>query len=49
VNNTDRPDAEARWPALAKLLAIGGLFMALPDPLTFGRTGFSWPWLVCSA
>jgi len=36
VNNTDRPDAEARWPALVGLLAIGGLFMGLPDALTPG-------------
>jgi hypothetical protein len=30
------PKPEPRWPALAGMLAIGGIFLALPEPLTFG-------------
>ncbi len=30
------PKPEPRWPALAGLLSVGGVFLALPEPLTFG-------------
>jgi uncharacterized membrane protein len=29
-------DAEPRWPAIIAILAVGGLYTALPDALTFG-------------
>lgn len=29
-------DAEPRWPAFIAVLAVGGLYMALPDALTLG-------------
>ncbi len=29
-------DPEPRWPAVIAVLAVGGLYAALPDPLTFG-------------
>ena len=29
-------DSEPRWPAVIAILAVGGLYMALPDSLTFG-------------
>ncbi|RPI92043.1 MAG: hypothetical protein EHM39_13970, partial [Chloroflexi bacterium] len=29
-------DAEPRWPAVIAILAVGGLYTALPDALTFG-------------
>jgi hypothetical protein len=28
--------AEPRWPAVIAILAVGGLYLALPDSLTFG-------------
>ena len=34
---------EPRWPALAALLAVGGLYLGLPDPLTPGPN-----WLLLS-
>jgi len=32
----DLDDAEPRWPALVAILAVGGLYDALPDALTIG-------------
>ncbi|MFN2529771.1 MAG: DUF1345 domain-containing protein [Pyrinomonadaceae bacterium] len=32
----DRWDPEPRWPALIAILAVGGLYLALPANLTFG-------------
>ncbi len=32
----ETPKPEPRWPALVGLLAIGGIFLALPEPLTPG-------------
>ena len=29
-------DSEPRWPAVIAILAVGGLYLALPDSLTFG-------------
>ena len=29
-------DSEPRWPAIIAILAVGGLYLALPDSLTFG-------------
>jgi hypothetical protein len=29
-------DPEPRWPAFIAIIAVGGLYMALPDALTFG-------------
>jgi uncharacterized membrane protein len=29
-------DPEPRWPAVIAILAVGGLYLALPDSLTFG-------------
>jgi hypothetical protein len=37
------PKPEPRWPALVGTLAIGGVFLALPEPLTFGPN-----WLLLS-
>jgi hypothetical protein len=33
---TQQHDAEPRWPAVIAILAVGGLYTALPDALTFG-------------
>ena len=32
----DRWDPEPRWPALIAILAVGGLYLALPANLTIG-------------
>jgi len=32
----EQPKPEPRWPAVAGILSIGGVFLALPEPLTFG-------------
>ena len=32
----DRWDPEPRWPAFIAILAVGGLYMALPSYLTVG-------------
>ena len=36
VTRTKEPDSEPRWPAFIAILAVGGLYTALPDELTFG-------------
>ena len=41
LSHTEHPsdpleDAEPRWPAIIAILAIGGLYAALPDELTMG-------------
>jgi hypothetical protein len=40
VTRTKEPvqqyDSEPRWPAVIAILAVGGLYTALPDSLTFG-------------
>lgn len=35
-SSVEMPDAEPRWPAFIAVLAVGGLYMALPDALTLG-------------
>jgi hypothetical protein len=35
-NLTEGPDREPRWPAAVAVLAVGGLYTALPEALTFG-------------
>ena len=35
-NSVETLDAEPRWPAFIAVLAVGGLYMALPDALTLG-------------
>jgi len=35
-SSVETPDAEPRWPAFIAVLAVGGLYMALPDALTLG-------------
>ena len=32
----EEPDREPRWPAVVAVLAVGGLYAALPEALTFG-------------
>ncbi len=32
----EEPDREPRWPAVVAVLAVGGLYTALPEALTFG-------------
>lgn len=36
MTRTKEPDSEPRWPAFIAILAVGGLYTALPDALTFG-------------
>ena len=36
VSEQDRWDPEPRWPAAIAVLALGGLYLALPAALTFG-------------
>ncbi len=36
VATPDELDAEPRWPAFVAILAVGGLYTALPDVLTLG-------------
>jgi uncharacterized membrane protein len=36
ANEQDRWDPEPRWPAAIAVLALGGLYLALPESLTFG-------------
>jgi uncharacterized membrane protein len=36
VSSVQQYDSEPRWPAVIAILAVGGLYTALPDPLTFG-------------
>lgn len=36
VTEQDRWDPEPRWPAAIAVLALGGLYLALPESLTFG-------------
>ncbi|HKV38277.1 MAG TPA: hypothetical protein VJX67_03625, partial [Blastocatellia bacterium] len=33
---TRQYDPEPRWPAFCAVVAVGGLYAALPDSLTFG-------------
>ena len=44
LNRTDEAigtrDAEPRWPAFLAILAVGGLYAALPDVLTMGPNWF---------
>ena len=35
-NSVETLDPEPRWPAFIAVLAVGGLYMALPDALTLG-------------
>ena len=35
-NSVESLDPEPRWPAFIAVLAVGGLYMALPDALTLG-------------
>ena len=35
-SSVETPDAEPRWPAFIAVLAVGGLYTALPDALTLG-------------
>lgn len=35
-NNVDLDPPEPRWPAVVAVLAVGGLYLALPDSLSFG-------------
>src|SRR5215470_432109 len=37
---TQQNDPEPRWPAFIAVLAVGGLYMALPAALTFGPRWF---------
>ena len=36
VEDVEDPDREPRWPAIIAVLAVGGLYTALPKELTFG-------------
>ena len=35
-NSVESLDPEPRWPAFIAVLAVGGIYMALPDALTLG-------------
>jgi len=35
-SSVETPDAEPRWPAFIAVIAVGGLYTALPDALTLG-------------
>jgi len=37
---TESPDAEPRWPAFIAILAVGGLYAALPEVVTMGPRWF---------
>ena len=36
MSSVQHYDSEPRWPAVIAILAVGGLYTALPDSLTFG-------------
>ena len=42
VEDVEDYDPEPRWPAIIAVLAVGGLYMALPNELTLGPL---WRWL----